>query len=98
MLPALKASTGWIELRIISEVNVALGVRGYSPILEVAAVKTGLQYTLYISAKSLAEPLERLRIANGGQFTGICLSIRKESQDPMSKYEVASGDHERQAS
>ena len=30
-LPALKVSTGWIELEIISEPDVILTFRGYAP-------------------------------------------------------------------
>ena len=65
-LPALKVSTGWIELEIISEPDVVLGFRGYTPILRVRKSRTSVEYILYISAKSLAEPLEELRKKNGG--------------------------------
>lgn len=87
-LPSLKVSTGWIELEIISEPDVVLGFRGYAPILRVRKSRTGVEYILYISAKSLAEPLEELRKNNSGIFKGIQLRIRKESMEKMSKYEI----------
>ena len=87
-LPSLKVSTGWIELEIISEPDVVLGFRGYTPILRVRKSRTSVEYILYISAKSLAEPLEELREKSGGIFTGIQLRIRKESMDRTSKYEI----------
>ena len=87
-LPSLKVSTGWIELEIISEPNVVLTFKGYAPILRVRKSRTGVEYILYISAKSLAEPLEELRKNNGGIFKGIQLRIRKESMEKMSKYEI----------
>ena len=87
-LPSLKVSTGWIELEIVSDPNVVLTFKGYAPILRVRNTRTGLEYILYISAKSLAEPLEELRINNDGIFKGIQFRIRKESTDKMSKYEI----------
>ena len=69
-LPSLKVSTGWIELEIVSDPNVVLTFKGYAPILRVRNTRTGLEYILYISAKSLAEPLEELRINNDGIFKG----------------------------
>ena len=87
-LPSLKVSTGWIPLEIISEPDVVLTFRGYAPILRVQKCRTGVEYSLYISAKSLAEPLEELRKNNGGIFKGIRLRIRKESMEQMSKYEI----------
>ena len=87
-LPSLKVGTGWIPLEIISEPNVVLTFRGYAPILRVQKCRTGVEYSLYISAKSLAEPLEELRKNNDGIFKGIRLRIRKESMEQMSKYEI----------
>ena len=87
-LPSLKVSTGWIPLEIVSEPDVVLTFRGYAPILRVQKCRTGVEYSLYISAKSLAEPLEELRKNNGGIFKGIQLRIRKESMEQMSKYQI----------
>ena len=88
VLPSLKVSTGWIELEIVSEPDVILTFRGYTPILQVRKVRTGVEYQLYISAKSLAEPLEELRKGNVGTFKGIRFRIRKESMEQMAKYEI----------
>ena len=43
---------------------------------------------LIISAKSLAVPLEEMRIDNGGQFKGLKFSVRKASEDKKSAYEL----------
>lgn len=87
-LPQLRVGTGWISIRVISEPDVVLTFRGYAPILAVKEERTGLEYTLYITAKSLAEPLEALRTDNGGNFTGLTFRIRKETDEPMSRYEL----------
>lgn len=87
-VPSLKVGTGWIELEIVSEPNVLLTIRGYAPILRVRNSRTGLEYMLYIAARSLAEPLETLRKNNGGIFEGIRFRIRKESMEQMAKYEI----------
>ena len=86
--PSLKVGTGWIDLEIVSEPDVVLGFRGYAPILRVRKSRTGVEYILYISAKSLAEPLEELRNNNGGIFKGLQLRVRKESMEKTSKYEI----------
>ena len=85
---SLKVSVGWIELEVISEVDVILTIRGYAPVLTVKKVRTGVAYFLYIGAKSLAQPLEVLRDRNQGRFRGIRIRIRKESKEPVSRYEV----------
>ena len=87
-LPSLKVGTGWIELEIVSEPDVVLTFKGYAPILRMSKSRTGVEYILYISAKSLAEPLEELRENNGDIFKGIQLRIRKESMERTSKYEI----------
>lgn len=87
-IPSLKVSTGWIDLEIVSEPDVVLTFKGYAPILRVKKIRTGVEFTLYISAKSLGVPLEDLRLNNEGKFSGIKLRIRKESMDPMAKYEI----------
>lgn len=87
-LLTLKVGIGWIELEIISEPDVVLTFRGYAPILRVRKISNDLEYMLYISAKSLGEPLEMLRKNNAGTFKGIQFRIRKESMDQMAKFEI----------
>jgi hypothetical protein len=87
-LTSIKISTGWIDLLIINEPVVKMSFRGYIPALPVRVVKTDLDYLMYISAKSIAEKLEPLRIANNGSFSGIRISIRKETSDKFSGYEI----------
>lgn len=92
--PSLKVSTGWIQLEIISEPNVILTYKGYAPILQVRKLRTNVEFILYISAKSLAGPLEELRENNAYLFKGIKFQVRKESNAPMAKYEVEELDGE----
>lgn len=94
--PSLKVSTGWIQLEIISEPNVILTYKGYAPILRVRKLRTNVEFILYISAKSLAEPLEELRENNAYLFKGIKFQVRKKNNAPMAKYEVEESDGEQQ--
>jgi hypothetical protein len=87
-LPTLKVNTGWIELTVNGEPNVAITFKGYAPVLPVSVNQTGLDYILYIAAKSLAEALEPLRITNNGLFSGLQFSIRKSSEDRFAPYEI----------
>ena len=86
--PQLKVNTGWIELEITSEPDVLLTFKGYAPILHVRKLNNDLEYILYISAKSLGEPLEKLRENNGGVFQGIQFRVRKKDATPMAPYEI----------
>ncbi len=92
--PSLKVSTGWIELEIISEPDVVLTYKGYAPILRVRKLRTNVEFMIYISARSLAEPLDKLRGNNAYLFKGIKFQVRKESNAPMAKYEVEELDSE----
>ena len=65
-----------------------LTFKGYAPILRVRKLSNELEYILYISAKSLGEPLEKLRKNNGGVFKGIQFRVRKGGKEPMSPYEI----------
>lgn len=87
-IPFLRVGTGWIELEVISQPDVSLTFKGYVPFVHVRKIRTGVEYGLYISAKSVAEPLEELRKNNGRSFEGIKIRIRKESMERMSKYEL----------
>lgn len=89
-LPSLKIGTGWTEIEVTSEPDVTLTYKGYVPVLRVKVAKTGLDYLLYIGAKSLAEPLENLRAKNGGRFLGLKVQIKKQSIEQFAKYEVQS--------
>ena len=87
-LEVLKVSTGWIELEIISEVNVIYTFGGYKPVVIVKKLINNTEYNLYITAMSLAKELEPLRENNNGLFKGIKIRIRKESDDKRSTYEL----------
>ena len=84
----IKVGIGWIGLEIISEPDVILTFKGYAPILRVRKLSNNLEYILYISAKSLGEPLEKLRENNEGIFRGIQFRVRKNGKAPMAPYEI----------
>ena len=90
-LPFLKVGVEWIELEIISESDVALTTFGYTPFLKVREIRTGVEYRFYISAKSLAGPLEELRKDNNAIFEGIQFRVCKDSIDRTAKYKVEVG-------
>ena len=86
--PPLKIGTAWVDLVITNEPIVMTTFRGYVPVLPVRVKKTGLNYYMYISAKSIAEGLEPLRKANKERFSGLNISIRKASEDKFAAYEI----------
>ena len=88
--PSLKLTTGWVPIEVISEPSVILTFKGYAPVIKVTAIRTGLRYLLYISAKSLATGLEELRKQNAGKFSGLRFEIRKDGLERTSRYELRS--------
>ena len=88
----MKVGIEWIELEIISESDIVLTNFGYTPFLRVKEMTTDSEYGFYISAKSLADALEKLRKDNDGIFEGIRFRVRKESIDRKARYEVATDD------
>ena len=84
----LRVGTGWIGVTVTGPVDVIRTFRGYSPVLPVRVGKTGLEYILYISAVSIANPLEELRQQNGGRFEGLKFEIRKQRLDTTAPYEL----------
>lgn len=87
-LKSLKLGTGWTQLTVLGEPDVVLTFRGYAPVLPIRQNQNDLEYFLYISAKSLGEPLEELRKANDGRFTGLEIEIRKISTEKFATYEI----------
>lgn len=87
-IPSLKVSTGWIEVEIIGEPDVQLTFKGYAPIVPVKVLKSNLEYIWFISAKSIAEGLEPLRLQNNQRFSGIKIAVRKSGENKFEPYEI----------
>ena len=86
-LPRLTIGTNEIELEVISEPFVEIGFRkSYVPCIAVKSIYNNLQYKLIISAASIGEMLEPMRINNDNRFEGLKFSIKRESEERMAKY------------
>ena len=83
-----KASTEWRDIEIISEEFVILTAYGYVPAVKIKVGKKNYDQLLYISPKTLAEPLDKLKEKNNNKFTGIKIDVKKSSSDKFSKYEI----------
>ena len=83
-----RVNPSWREIEIISEVYVILNAFGYIPAVNVIVKGKKLAQFMYINPKSLATPLEQMRLKNNNIFTGIKLRIRKESEEKTAKYEL----------
>ena len=84
-----QARTTWTVLEIVSEPYLVVTFRGYTPAVQVRESATGACYDLLIGGiKSLAEGLEALRPSNGGKFKGLRFTIKKESSDRFSRYQI----------
>jgi len=85
-LEYLIISTDAIVVEIFSEPKVVMTYRGYAPVVEVRVKGETQKRLMYINSKSISTTLETFRLENSGQFTGIKLRIRKESNDKFAKY------------
>ena len=87
-LSVLRPTTNRVDLEVVSEASVKITNFGYSPVVKILESGRKIPRLLIISAKSLAVPLEEMRIDNGGQFKGLKFSVRKASEDKKSAYEL----------
>lgn len=85
--PRLTVPTAWITLTIESEPFVVPTGRGYAPAILVRRPRAAQRQHLLIGAKSLATPLEQLRLRYRF-LTGQRITLRKTGIDKMSIYEV----------
>ena len=87
-LPTLRVGTAKTSIEITSEPFLKISSMGFLPCVRVKVIKSALEYTLVIGARSLGVPIEALR-SESGKFTGIKLDICKESDEKMAKYQVS---------
>lgn len=85
--PRLIVTAVAVKVEIVSEPYVVLTRLGYAPMVDVA-LEDGSKHGLIISSATLTRGLEKLRKANGEKLAGIKVLLRKESEDPKSKYVV----------
>ena len=81
----LRVGTGWVTVKVLSEIGVVYTRRGYVPALEVQ--RGEVPHLLLCGAGSLASSLEALR-ADADGLMGLTLRMRRESEAPTSKYET----------
>ncbi len=87
-LNAFKVDIEPRKVIITSEPYIIFTARGYQPVVKVYDSKARREYFMYISAASLARPLEILRNENSGNFVGLEFWISKESSDRTAKYVI----------
>ena len=88
MINQIKISVARELLVVTSEPYVIYTRRGYTPVIDVEHVHTGIIGCLVITAISLAEPLHMIQEQNGGSLAGVSLSIQKENKSRMAAYIV----------
>ena len=85
--PRLVVTAIPVKIEIASEPYVIVTRLGYAPMVDVT-LEDGARQGLIISSATLTGGLEKLRRNNGGKLIGVKALIRKESEDPKSKYVV----------
>jgi hypothetical protein len=89
-LERLQITEQWTTFMITSELYVVPTAMGYAPAISVELQNGQLRHVL-CGAKSIKEPLERLR-AEHSKIVGLRISMRKLSTDRTSPYQlIASG-------
>ncbi|WP_155999735.1 hypothetical protein [Thioalkalivibrio sulfidiphilus] len=73
---------------ITSEPYVMYTKRGYQAVVDVIESRSKRDYFIYISARSLSDRLEELRLMNNNKLHGLEIWVRKESAEKMAGYIV----------
>lgn len=89
MTERLVISENWVSVELQSDLFVVPTSLGYSPALLVKCSDESHKHLL-CGAKSIKEPLERLRTEHGG-LIGLVISLRKMSDDKTAPYQVVPG-------
>lgn len=84
----LRVDTTGVVVKILTEPFVINTTRGYAPAVNVEVEETSEERTMFIGAKSLADPLQKMVDSNGGRFTGLKMSLKKQSDDRYAGYIV----------
>lgn len=86
-LEVLKVDTEAVRIRLLGEPYVVYTTFGYQAAVDVWHVKRKRKMRLYLSAKTLATQIEKIRESNElDNFSGIEFWINKESNERRSKY------------
>jgi hypothetical protein len=86
-LSYLRVGTEWVDVQVLSDPFVIYGRYGYTPVILVEALSTESRHLLFVSANSLAECLEPMRLRRGA-LVGLNMRVRKKGEDKYSRYEV----------
>jgi len=89
--PRLHLSDAWVQFRVESDPFLVPTARGYAPALLIRRREAAQREHILIGAKSLANPLEKLRIKYG-TLTGLFLQVRKESEESKAPYMLCETD------
>lgn len=83
--PRLRVGSGWTTVTLDSEIGVVMTARGYAPAIMV--MRDRFRHLLLVGAKSLSEPLEKLRTEKGA-LDGLIIRVRKIRPEASAPYEV----------
>lgn len=83
----LKVGTASTRLEVISGPYIRYSDWGYIPVLHVRVERSGVDYLLPISARSLAKQLQGFYDKNQS-FDGLRFDLRKTGEEKTSSYEI----------
>jgi hypothetical protein len=86
-LSNLKVGTAATDVKVLSEPYVRYTDWGYVAVLHVQVLKSGIDYLLPISARSLAKALRKLQ-EEDGNLIGLQFRLKKTGEDKTSTYEL----------
>ncbi|MBA7486650.1 hypothetical protein ES707_22211 [subsurface metagenome] len=86
-LTHLRVGTDWNEFQVLTDPFVIYRKDKYLPVILVEELGTELKRLLFISAVSLAQCLEPIRVKRG-TLVGVNLRVRKRGEERFSTYEV----------
>ncbi len=87
-LAKLSIGTEWTQVEFLGEPYITITFRGYAVAIDAKVISTGLDYTVLLGAKSLADPVENARNGNGGVLKGMKMAVRRSGVERTATYEA----------
>ena len=86
-LPYLRVGPEWAEIQILTDPFVIYRRDRYLPVVLIEELRTELKRLLFISALSLGQSLEPIRVKRG-TLIGVNIRLRKKGEERFSGYEI----------
>ena len=86
-LQHVRVGLNWVDIQVLTDPFVVFRRDRYLPVVLVEELGTEAKYLLFVSAVSLSQCIESIRMRNG-TLVGVNLRLRKKGEDRFAAYDV----------